>query len=104
MPTFTYQETPSKPGFDTDRFLDDLHFDEDLSSFSPGGKSLDSTKEEEKDDSSLSYSYSARPPRWTDEEVSPFIHTIHSLMDESDLTLFIPFHASITGRDTKDSR
>jgi hypothetical protein len=50
MPTFTYQETPSKPGFDTDRFLDDLHFDEDLSSFSPGGKSLDSTKEEEKDD------------------------------------------------------
>lgn len=82
MPTFKYQEPSVNPGFDTDRFLDDLHFDEDLSSFSPGGKMLNSPKEEEKDDSSYSYSYSVRPPRWTDEEDEKLKVVVENLFAE----------------------
>ena len=73
MPTFKYQETPNRKAFDTDRFLDDLHFDEDLSSFSPDGKMLESP-DGERDDSS--FAYASRPPRWTDDEVSSL--TVHA--------------------------
>ncbi len=54
-----FQATPN--GFDGDSFLDDLQFDEDLSAFSPDSSSLLRSPNPAM--------VSARPPRWTDEEV-----------------------------------
>lgn len=52
-------------GFDSDKFLDDLQFDEDLSSFSPDAKMLPSP------DMKPSFmTATSRPRQWTDEEVS----------------------------------
>jgi hypothetical protein len=51
--------------FDNDGFLDEIHFDEDLSAFSPGTKMLDSP--EPKHQQSFMSKQSAR---WIDEEVS----------------------------------
>ena len=52
-------------GFDSDKFLDDLQFDEDLSSFSPDSKMLPSP------DMKPSFmTATSRPRQWTDDEVS----------------------------------
>ena len=51
--------------FDGDEFLDQIHFDEDLSAFSPETQMLDSP--EPKHQQSLASKLSTR---WTDEEVS----------------------------------
>ena len=67
MPTEAFQEV-NNHGFDSDEFLDELHFDEDLSAFSPGTKVLNSP--EPKQQSLLS----ARTASWTDEEVSSNDH------------------------------
>jgi len=83
MPTLNVHGTVNH-GFDTDGFLDELNFDEDLSAFSPDSKTpTRSTKEEDADDDSdadadgdagadtdADTALLARPPRWSDEEVS----------------------------------
>ena len=74
MPNYSIDGTHMAYGFDSNKFLDDLHFDEDLSSFSPDSKMLPSP------DMKPSFmSATSRPRQWTDEEVSLEINHFFTL-------------------------
>lgn len=67
------QVAPINSNFDTDGFLDEIHFDEDLSAFSPGPKMLDSPEPKDNHGRQHQHQESSngkRSARWTDDEVS----------------------------------
>ncbi len=69
--------------FDPDGFLDEIHFDEDLSAFSPGSESKMLDSPEPKRHQSAMSKHSAGSARWTDEEVSSSHYRHEALNGES---------------------